>query len=535
MNKYEKEVQQSLLNSEKGIINNLEGIYNKALKDIGDKIAMLLGRNDNENLQTIVYQLEYQKALKKQINAILDEMNTNQFTSISEYLTKCYEDGYVGAMYSIHKQGIPIIAPINQKLVVKALQLDSKISESLYTSLQKNVNVLKNTIRTQISRGMANNYSYGKIAQELNAQTKIGLNKSIRIARTEGHRIQEQSSMDAAYKAKEKGADVVKQWNASRDSRTRPLHRKLDGQIKELDEFFEVNGFKAKQPSGFGVPHMDINCRCNILTRAKWELDEDELDELKKRAEFFGLDKTDDFEDFKKKYLNAAKNYSGNANDNLTNNPNGGKNILEMQSYEEVEDYFKSNYDIPFDSKLKDFNLDSIKDSTQGVEDMLQMFPDAKNQIKGFSIAHYDEGDDEGVMDTTWDGFIRFNPKMYKDMPRKEFLEQYNGVAIGHHEVGHILESLIYKKWSPNSGVEKIKDAWNTSYVAKMIYSTAYDNLDDELKQIGHTALKASISNYALDDYSETLAEAVRDYMANGDDASPLSIEIFKIIRKELG
>ena len=31
-----------------------------------------------------------------------------------------------------------------------------------------------------------------------------------------------------------------------------------------------------------------------------------ELETLKERAEYFGLDKTEDFEDFKKKYLKAA-------------------------------------------------------------------------------------------------------------------------------------------------------------------------------------------------------------------------------------
>ena len=306
MKKYEKEVHKALLNDEQDVIDNLKDIYNKALNDINEKIALLLGRNDTENLQSIIYQVEYQKALKSQINAILDEMNTSQFTTISEYLTKSYEGGYLGAMYSIHKQGIPIISPINQKSVVRALQLESKLSKSLYESLGVDVNQLKKSIRTQISRGIANNYSYQKIAQELANETKIGLNKSIRIARTEGHRIQVQSQLDASEKAKEKGANVVKQWDSSLDGRTRPTHRKLDGQIRELDEMFEVNGFKAKGPGGFGVPHMDINCRCSVNTRARWGLDEDELEELKKRADYFGLDKTDDFEDFKKKYLNAA-------------------------------------------------------------------------------------------------------------------------------------------------------------------------------------------------------------------------------------
>ena len=43
------------------------------------------------------------------------------------------------------------------------------------------------------------------------------------------------------------------------------------------------------------------------LHRARWALDEDELAELKKRAETFGLDKSDEFADFEKKYLKASE------------------------------------------------------------------------------------------------------------------------------------------------------------------------------------------------------------------------------------
>lgn len=92
------------------------------------------------------------------------------------------------------------------------------------------------------------------------------------------------------------------------DKKTRPTHQKLDGQIRELDEPFEVNGKKAMYQSGFGIPSEDINCRCALLQRARWALGEDELETLKRRAKYFGLDKTIEFEDFKEKYLNATLN-----------------------------------------------------------------------------------------------------------------------------------------------------------------------------------------------------------------------------------
>ena len=49
-----------------------------------------------------------------------------------------------------------------------------------------------------------------------------------------------------------------------------------------------------------------INCRCQLLQRARCALDEDELDELKERAAYFGLDKTADFEELRRKYIPAS-------------------------------------------------------------------------------------------------------------------------------------------------------------------------------------------------------------------------------------
>lgn len=129
------------------------------------------------------------------------------------------------------------------------------------------------------------------------------MNNAYRIARTEWHRIQNQSAMNAASKAKDNGADVVKQWDAALDSKTRPHHTRLDGQIRELDKPFEIAGRQAMYPSGFGIASEDIHCRCALLQRATWALDEKELQTLKERAEFYKLDKTKDFVYFKKKHL----------------------------------------------------------------------------------------------------------------------------------------------------------------------------------------------------------------------------------------
>lgn len=302
---------QAQLNREKRTIAELKQVYAQAAKDVEQRIRELSMRTDMENLQTIIYQKQYQEVLKKQIDNVLDSLHTQEFATIESFLTNCYTDGYLGVMYDIAGQGIPIIMPIDPKQVVKALQTDSKISTKLYTRLGEDVKKLKASIRAELSRGITQGASYNqiavKIAKGMKSDYNTAYNSAARIARTEGHRIQCQSAYDAQKAAASKGADVVKQWNSVLDGRTRPHHRQLDGQIRELDEPFEIGTLTADYPGAFGRASEDCNCRCALLQRAKWALDDDELETLKKRAEYFDLDKTKDFEDYQKKYLKASE------------------------------------------------------------------------------------------------------------------------------------------------------------------------------------------------------------------------------------
>lgn len=342
MNKRQKIVQQQFLGNEEAVIKRLKQVYGESLKtinkrvseldssidvlrkaydsvtddEIGELASAFLKKNQHltpdearETLQSMiqskVYRREYQTALQKQVGDVLDKMHEQEFSTVSEYLDKCYEDGFVGTMYDLQGQGIPLCFPIDQEAVTRAVQLDSKISKGLYTRLGEDVSLLKKKITAQVSRGIATGMTYKQVAQQLAGVSNIGYNNAVRIARTEGHRVQVQSGMDACYKARDKGCNVLKQWDSTLDKRTRDSHAQVDGEIRDLDEKFS-NGLRFP-----GDPHGAagevINCRCALLQRARWALGESELETLKERAAYFGLDKADSFEDYKKKYLKAAE------------------------------------------------------------------------------------------------------------------------------------------------------------------------------------------------------------------------------------
>lgn len=304
MNKREREVVQAQLDDEEKVLDDLGRIYKRALRDIELKIRTL---QSDELTNSRIYQIQYQKALKGQIEGIIDKLHGDEYSTIQKYLSGTYTNAYVGTAYGMHGQGVPVIMPIDRRAAVKAVITDSKLSMDLYAALGYDMDMLKKSVREEITRGIATSLSYDQIAQNISRYTTMPLSNAKRIARTEGHRIQQASADDARRKAKAMGADVVKQWDASLDGATRPLHRRLDGQIREIDEDFEAGGKKAKYPGRFNDPAQDCNCRCVALTRARSALDEKELATLKERAEFFKLDKTKDFDDFRRKYLKATK------------------------------------------------------------------------------------------------------------------------------------------------------------------------------------------------------------------------------------
>lgn len=304
MRKYEKLAYAYMLDGEKVVLTELEKVYSRALKDINERIKVMQA---DELLANRVYRKQHQEALRGQVEAILERLHTQEYETVEEYLKDSYTDAYIATVYSLHQQGIPLILPIAQDQVVKALVTNSAISEGLYKSLGVDTKNLRKAIAQEISRGIASNMSYGEIARNVANQTGIPKNRARSIVITEAHRIQEETSQDVRVEAKKSGCTIVKQWDATLDHKTRNTHRRLDGQIREIDEPFEIDGKTAMYPGGFGRAEEDCNCRCVALTRAKWGLDEKELETLKERAKYFGLDKTDSFEEFKRKYLDAIK------------------------------------------------------------------------------------------------------------------------------------------------------------------------------------------------------------------------------------
>ena len=309
MNKRQKQVQQSLLNSEIDVIKQLERSYQKALNDINGVIAKLLARKDTENLQAIIYQLKYQRLLKSEIEGFLNALHTKNYQLIDDYLKDSYITAHIGTLFDLQGQGVPLILPLDQEQMISAITLNSKLSEPLYNSLGYDVEHLKINVVSEISRGIAQRLSYAEMARNLSAKTRLSKNRTLNIARTEGHRIQQEATYNLQARAIKKGAKIFKQWDSTLDRKTRPTHRELDGQIIGVNDYFHSSGGgKALYPGGFGDPKEDCNCRCCLVQVAEWELSDDAFTKMNgETGELQHFKNIDDYNKFKQKFWEVTK------------------------------------------------------------------------------------------------------------------------------------------------------------------------------------------------------------------------------------
>ena len=395
LDKVENEVLKARIKAERAILKELEEQYAEALKEIDDHIAQLLG-SQNANLPHMIHRVEYQRMIKQQVQAALDKLHSREYESVNAYLNDCYTDAFVGTMYTLHQQDMPVIVPIDQNLAVKAITLDTRLNETMYEEMGKDISQLKKTIRQEITRGISSGMMYSDIARNISNAAGIPMRRARNIARTEAGRVQEQASHDAAMKAVSRGANLVKQWSAIRDAKTRDAHRMLHKQTRELNEYFEIDGKKAMHPHDFGDPALDCNCRCTTLHVARASLDEDTLKRMQEDAHAHGLLVKDskalghaqakNIGEFKKSYLKAAETVD---NTGKTLKKQGKSGIIQVPenpfykglSKEEIATrYRKKDGSNLLETSMLNMPIDMLREAIQGYDSAISMYGDIQPQ-----------------------------------------------------------------------------------------------------------------------------------------------------------
>lgn len=118
-----------------------------------------------------------------------------------------------------------------------------------------------------VTQGIIQGEGIPAIAKRI-AQTtgERGYNAAVRNARTAMTSAQNAGRIEMLHEAQDMGIKVKKRWLATLDDRTRDAHADLDGQVQEVDDYFESSLGPILFPGDPSAEPANVyNCRCTLI------------------------------------------------------------------------------------------------------------------------------------------------------------------------------------------------------------------------------------------------------------------------------
>ncbi|MBI1939169.1 MAG: hypothetical protein HYS25_13755 [Ignavibacteriales bacterium] len=257
-------------NHEKELIES----YKRALADIKTKISVMYEKYGDQVQYSDMVRLKRLQSLEDQINVIVKNLNKETTTTITSAVKNVFQESYYHTGYSFE-------ALVNRSLNFGRLT-ESVVNASLKNPLDKigwgkrnkqNILEMTKAVRDEITQGLIQGKGYTVTARAINDRLNIGVNKSLKVVRTETHRVQNKALSDSFSTAKKSfekiRIDLKKIWDATLDTRTRQRHRDMDGEIANEEGKFNFYGKMVDGPGMVGDPQEDIHCRCRIRFQFK--------------------------------------------------------------------------------------------------------------------------------------------------------------------------------------------------------------------------------------------------------------------------
>lgn len=265
LNRFDKEADKLADLTEKELIK----VYSLALKEIRSYMADVYAKYGTPDGLPYSEMQKYNrmKTFEEEIKGILYELTGKNAKTLEQTLKDIYELSYYSTGFALETESQVKLsyAMISEEMVVAAVQ--NPISGlTLNERLEKNRADLVYKVKQEITQGLILGESYQKIAKRLKDSFEGDVQKAIRVAQTESHRVKNEGRYNSMQQAQAKGIELKRVWVSTLDSKTRDRHRRLDGQTVDMDEPFTSRGVKAMYPGGFGVAAEDINCRCTFIS-----------------------------------------------------------------------------------------------------------------------------------------------------------------------------------------------------------------------------------------------------------------------------
>ena len=232
--------------------------------DLRDKYAELVIKAIDKKAKKM--EEEMNKLAKKQLNSVLKLIKTRDLTKLIGKKTKtAIDDFYKGQEKVFADFSLPFIEEFLKTSGQEALDLvdpskEFEMTDAIHKATQKRADEfglgVNETTRERVFKDIENGLKVGEGNIAISDRIKETYKqyptwRSDLISRTESTAANNDGFIEAY---KQSGVVTHKEWIATKDARTRPAHKELDGQIVKVDKNFS-NGLPYPQ---------EPNCRCVI-------------------------------------------------------------------------------------------------------------------------------------------------------------------------------------------------------------------------------------------------------------------------------
>lgn len=219
------------------------------------------------------------------IDTDLNALNRGRPQELAGHLTSVFMENYSNGAKEIENLAGVAFNVINRDAVYQ-----SAVSPLGKIALQSNADAIKTNIRRSITTSLVQGETIAKMTQRIKIDLETNANNATRIARTETNRVEAEARDKLFDDASSQGVNIQRVWLAANDSRTRDSHLSADGQKRNVDDPFLINGFKMKRPgdSSLGAPASEvINCRCSLIAYLPDYEDEKDIERQNQRRQAF--------------------------------------------------------------------------------------------------------------------------------------------------------------------------------------------------------------------------------------------------------
>ncbi|MBT2599096.1 MULTISPECIES: phage minor head protein [unclassified Oceanobacillus] len=257
--------------------SDIEEVFNRRLQTILKQLSGMYEKYSDGDGEISWTDVNRYRRLNKEldrINKVLNDGYKEIVQTLQESMENIYLEGYLRHMYLYEmSSGYSMRVTLPTMETIKEILLNPIDKLTLPAIFEEYRNQIIRRINIEISQGIQAGESYAVIARRLQNAVKFSRKKARTVVRTEAGR----ARSIVAEKAEEKAAqyvDIVGVWMSALDLRVRHSHRVLDGKEADSEGYFHYKAWKAKGPHMWGIPSMDINCRCLKLRKVNGMLPE---------------------------------------------------------------------------------------------------------------------------------------------------------------------------------------------------------------------------------------------------------------------